>query len=754
MRTAGRIALLVLIAGLIGYVAYTYRQRVEVQKRNTASAPEALPSTLNSKARDFVYATSDGSRTVAELRAKDYREIKDPPHMELEQMELRLFHPDGKTFDLVKAAKGDYYPKDGRLSSQDEVEVQLALPAEKKGGGRLLGIKAKGASLEIQTGKVFTEGAVEFRFQQTGGEGSGSAVGAEYDPQTHELHLMHQAVLRWKASDPAQPQIQVESEDVRYKELESKVYFSPWAKMQKAGFEMASAESEVKLEEGVIRHVLAKAAKGKQVTKLREVDYSAQTLNIDFSATGSADKVLAEDDAKLSTRSSTGRMNASARRMDLNFVTVGKDSLLQKASANGKAVMESIPLASETKILRSDAIDMKMRAGGEEIESVETHAPGSIDFVPNKAGQRRRHLDGERMWISYGANNQIEQFRSVSVETRTEPASTAPKTAKPVLTSSKDMDARFDPKTGEMLRMEQWNDFRYQEGDKRAKAERASLVQASNLMELKGKARVWDPTGSTDADEIELNQKTGDFIATGNVRSTREPEKKPKDAASKPETTTQATADKMQVSDSNTKIRYEGNAVMWQGESRLRAQRIEIDRKAGQLRAFTGVVHQMVDEKAKANAAPLLTTVKSNEMFYADKDRVVEYLGVVQMLRPGLLVNANRLRAYLAEEDSQTSNEQPGGGVEKVFAYGAVQITETGSERVRRGKGEIGEFYAADGRLLLEGGKPEMFDTVKGVEQRRTTGRQLQWFANNDKMIVDGLEQKPAVSDLQRKRKR
>lgn len=753
MRLAGRLALLALIAGIVVYVAYIYTQQREVQKRNTVAPPSPLASTLNSKARDFVYATSDGSRTVAELRAKDYREIKDPPHMELDQLELRMFHPDGKTFDLIKADKGDYYPKEGRLSSQNEVEVQLALPAESKGGGRLLGIKAQGASLEIKTGKVFSEGAIQFRFEQSGGEGSGSAIGAEYDPQVHELHLMHQAVIRWKARDPKQALTQVESEDVRYKELESKVYFSPWAKMQKGGFEMASAESEVTLDEGVIRHVQAKSAKGKQVSASREVDYSAQTLNIDFTAAGTTDKILAEDSAKLSTRSASGRMNATAQRMDLVFGSEGKDSILQRASANGKAVMESIPLASETKILRSNAIDMKMRAGGEEIESVETHDTGSIDFIPTRPGQRRRHLDGERMWITYGPKNQIEHFRSVQVETRTEPLPNAPKGAKPSLTSSKDMEARFDPKTGEMVKMEQWNDFRYQEGDKRARAERAILLNATNQMELKGKARVWDPSGSTDGDEIELNQKNGDFTARGNVRSTREPEKK---AAASPQPTTQATADKMQVSEENKKIRYEGNAVLWQGESRLRAQRIDIDRKTGQLRAFTGVVHQMVDDKPKANAAaaPVLTTVKSNEMFYSDKDRVVEYVGSVQMLRPGLLVSANRMRAYLAEADSETFNEQPAGGIEKAFAYGAVQITETGAERVRRGRGEIGEFYTADNKVLLEGGKPEMFDTVKGVEQRRTTGRQLQWFANNDKLIVDGSEQKPAVSDLQRKRKR
>jgi len=126
VRFAGRLALLAAIAGILGYVGYTYRESLAVQKRNTQAPLAPLSSTLNATARDFVYATSDGSRTVAELRAKDYREVKEPPHMELDQLELRLFHPDGKTFDVVKAAKGDYYPKDGLLTSQSDVEVQLA----------------------------------------------------------------------------------------------------------------------------------------------------------------------------------------------------------------------------------------------------------------------------------------------------------------------------------------------------------------------------------------------------------------------------------------------------------------------------------------------------------------------------------------------------------------------------------------------------------------------------------------------------
>lgn len=314
------------------------------------------------------------------------------------------------------------------------------------------------------------------------------------------------------------------------------------------------------------------------------------------------------------------------------------------------------------------------------------------------------------------------------------------------------MEARFDPKTGEMLRIEQWNDFRYQEGERRARASKAVQESKANRITLTENARVWDPSGSTDANEIVLNQKTGEFVASGNVRSTREAEKNSKTARGAE--VTQATADRMETREDNSKIRYEGNAVMWQGENRLRAPRIDIDRKQGRLNASGGIIHQMVDDKSAQarKSGAILTRVKASEMFYSDKDRVVEYRGTVVMNRPGLEVNSNQLRAYLDEEDSERFNEQPSGGIEKAFAYGAVKIIETGAERVRRGLGDTGEYYTADSRLVLEGGKPEMIDVVKGVEQRRTTGKQLTWFANNNKIIVDGQEQKPALSTLQRKR--
>ena len=46
--------------------------------------------------------------------------------------------------------------------------------------------------------------------------------------------------------------------------------------------------------------------------------------------------------------------------------------------------------AQETKIMRSEVIQVNMKPGGQEIQTVETHTPGSLEFLPNSPGQKHR----------------------------------------------------------------------------------------------------------------------------------------------------------------------------------------------------------------------------------------------------------------------------------------------------------------------------------------------------------------------------
>ncbi len=73
-------------------------------------------------------------------------------------------------------------------------------------------------------------------------------------------------------------------------------------------------------------------------------------------------------------------------------------------------------------------------------------------------------------------------------------------------------------------------------------------------------------------------------------------------------------------------------------------------------------------------------------------------------------------------------------------AAGAQQISRaagTGGviveQGTRKAAAERGEYSAADGKFVMSGGNPTIYDAVEGT----TTGRQLTFFLADDTIIVD-----------------
>ena len=77
------------------------------------------------------------------------------------------------------------------------------------------------------------------------------------------------------------------------------------------------------------------------------------------------------------------------------------------------------------------------------------------------------------------------------------------------------MEARFDPKTGQHGVDDQTGDFTYEEGDRKARAAKATFDADHNVILLDTGARMADATGMTAADRIRMDQRTGDFTAEG-----------------------------------------------------------------------------------------------------------------------------------------------------------------------------------------------------------------------------------------------
>src|ERR1035438_4441053 len=113
-------------------------------------------------------------------------------------------------------------------------------------------------------------------------------------------------------------------------------------------------------------------------------------------------------------------------------------------------------------------------------------------------------------------------------------------------------------------------------------------------MTLDAGAAVSDATGTTTADHIRLDQRTDEFLAEGNVSSTRLPDKSQKSdsAMLSGDAPMNAQARKMESSNrtGNHHTRYEGGVRLWQGANRITADEVEIDRDKHTLIAKGNVV--------------------------------------------------------------------------------------------------------------------------------------------------------------------
>jgi lipopolysaccharide export system protein LptA len=434
--------------------------------------------------------------------------------------------------------------------------------------------------------------------------------------------------------------------------------------------------------------------------------------------------------------------------VDLAFAAQTGDSILQKALANGSTVVESFPAPRKgveppsDRVLRSDVVEVIMRPNGEEIDHLDTHSPGQIEFLPKSPRQRYRRLDGERFSMVYGANNQLEKFRATQVKTLTRALKKGGADRK---TSSQDLLAQFDPQTGEVRTLEQWTGFQFEEGDRRARSDHARLESASERIYLQGAARLWDPTGSTDALRIEIDQRTGDMTAEGKVTSTRLPDekkpKKPQGSLLDASDTVQARAQRMQTKEDNQWIRYDGDALLWQGPNRVEADSILIQRKLQRLDATGNVVSQF-REKTKN----LFTVVRAPQMTYWDADKKAHYMGHARLNRGNLVVTSRELFAWFSQKENDNSLERAEAVGDSVIVQSGPDAT--GKPRTRRGTSERSDYDVAAGRVILSGGAPQMFDSLKGT----TRGERLTWFSNEDRLVVDGSLNQPAASRILKKR--
>lgn len=793
-----RFSVLIACAALVlaVLVAYTYARRAEKERGHEAKAPKRIDDRYDATATSWHWGKDDPRTNcpIVKAEASSFVALHDPSVFQLENMKLRLFNNGCSSYTYVESAKAEFDTASGLMTSDGDVSIIMKIPSDRspdaKENSDLVHVRSSGVKYETKTGKVDTDQPAAFQFAH----GNGTSVGVDYDPTTHLLHMKSQVALNWFGKGPPENAMHISAGDVVYDEINGKVYLTPWSKLQRGPMTIAGGKSEVTLVDGLLHEVDSVNAAGTDEEENRHVTFGADKLIALFNDDGDMTQMKGESNARLSSTSQASKTVVTSQQAELHFdistETVNgqerHDSILHEAFAKGNAVVESVPLPqpgvqlAETRILRSQAIELMMRPGGKNIESMRTDAAGQLEFKPNRPGGVHRTLDADDIRIAYGGANSIESFRGTHARTRTDkPATGEKKNGKPVpapppsFTWSDELLAKFTPNSNQMATLEQKGHFRYEAGLRHATAAKAFLEQTINKITLTSDAKVWDNTGSTSGDVIILNQQNGDMDASGHVASTREPDQQ-EDAQSSSmldnQKPLQARADKMQTRDDNLKIRYEGHAILWQGANRLQADVVDIDRDAETLHASGNVVSELVDKqddrgadnqpvlkrvadtsdtKSKKKKGPaIFTIVHAPELLYTDEDRLAHYTGGVKLVRDNITMTSNELQAYLAPDDSNkdkaNKKDDSGSSLDHAVADGDVVLVEAANGRTKTGTAQHCEYYPNQDKAVLTGGQPKVVDSRKGV----TVGTKLTYYSKGDRLLVEGGPKAPVVSDL------
>src|SRR5258708_737339 len=403
------VAILFILAG----VGTSYYARLKQQLANSPAPPKKLPPGTDGAANDWTYEdTRDGKNRVS-IKAKSFKQVEGK--MQLTGVELHLFNKDAKKYDLVKSASAEFDQKGSELFSPGDVEITMGVPADKAAdeppSGRLMSIKTSGVHFDSKTGKSTTDKPTNFGFDR----GEGKCVGAEYDPNNRELHMKSAVEVVWRGADPKTKPMRVVTDDLIYKERESKVFLSPRSGLTRDTLTLNAGPAVVTLDhQGVIHVVETVNAQGSDHRPKKNLDYAADLLLILFDD-NEVQKIVGTQNAKLVSSADNGVTTMTSDRIDMDFDTSTKDSVLKTAVSTGHSAAESKPLGKsgdppETRILKSNVINTKMRPGGQEIEAVETGGPGSLEFVPSRPNQPHRWMNRDKIWIASGPQNQIQTF--------------------------------------------------------------------------------------------------------------------------------------------------------------------------------------------------------------------------------------------------------------------------------------------------------------------------------------------------------
>jgi len=730
------------------------------QKEKPLPVSTSVPANVHQQLSGYTVTRSDGGRQIFTVHAARTVAFKEGGTTVLEDVMVEVFGKAGNRHDVLRTQRCDYNPGSGDLFSSGRVEIELNAARDTSPSKPFRGRK----TVHLETSKVAFRNAgstvvsdAPLRF--TIGPASGTARGMTYGTREGWLQLESDVVLELQPQGAGRSSlpIRLRAQRLRYDKSAAQIALGGPLEIAQGARRVLAEEGTVHLDsQNRITHVdLTGGVKGSDLADGRSVGIQAKSAEGDFDpATRELTHLLARVGVEGFSKDKDRNARFKAQQLELDFT--GEHPKPARGVFSGNVELTSEPVASsagvprqsvgiEKKSLSASAIEFSFRPQGLSVQEAHTVGPGKLVVVPPDPKVGARVVTAGQLLMGFDAKSQLESLRGLA-PTRVifEPPTDAAPGSVAQESSADRLDAAFDTATQTLKDVRQSGNFEFQDGERRARSAEAHYTASTDGLALTGHPQVWDSRSRVKCEEVNIDLRAHSAEGHGGVQATQlqAPSPAKADAEASP---IHILADRMAAKQGSQTTHYEGHVRAWQGLNVVEAPALDVYRAERRVSGGSPVLtsHSQPAQlalgpgTAPASAASPQSarpvTVRADRLAYLDEGRSASYRGSVRLQTESTTLEADRMDVYFSSTESAESAE-----IERAVAEGHVKVTQPG----RHATGEHGEYFAGPGEIVLTGGPPVLDDAEKGS----TTGQRLTFFIHDDRLLVDGGKQLPAVS--------
>lgn len=744
---------------IAGLTAAVYLARGWQRFQDKKKAPPAPPAHVERLLSGISFSKVEGNLTIYTVEASHSTDFKNEAGSLLEDVKITVFGKNQDRNDILHTQTCRYTKSPENIDCSGPVQMDLMSAADAKAfkakpelaASKVIHVETKAVTFERNTGIARTSEPITFRLPNGTGEGKG----VEYYSNEGRLQLLHDVHFsvkpepsktgKQKHTDP----VQIRGTRLEFDRDAHAMHLSGPAEATTASSQLKAGGIAIAMDEAFrARKIVAGAGAGGPAMRPQlhsQGPKGAEVMNADTMT------AILSADGKIEAISAQGNVTGASDGIDEKQEMASNEANIEFWPASGRAkeitarggtkVHTTYKKTGDARDLQSDAVRMTFAGATlkekSKPELAETLAPGTVVWTngasKGAAAGEQTKLQADHLRLDFGEAGKAKLLQAagnVRVDKSTPGKGTQTATGK---NGAAQLEAN-----GGWSQMELHGDVRLKDAERSAQSDDAMFARAAQTVVLTGRAQVRDAATETHAAKITFHQDSGDIFAEGGVRST--------DYAGKPGAVQIGTApanitsDSLQANSKTGRALYKGHARLWQGESTMDADSIELQRDARILNAV-GTVRAVFMQAPRAQEAattvPVSSTKKSpqlwyifaNNLTYWDKENRAHLEKDVNVQSTDQKIHSAAMEIYFTRGNAANGGAPGAQQISRAVGTGGVTVEQGG----RRATADRGEYTAGDGKFVMTGGTPTIFDASEGT----TTGRQLTFYLANATIIVD-----------------